>query len=56
MTRKDYEKIADTLATLKGYGSTDKKTLECVVIELGMTLEQDNPRFNMDKFYKACGF
>ena len=56
MTRKDYVKIADTLARLNGYGSTDKVTLECIVVELGQTLQEDNPRFDSVKFYKACGF
>jgi len=56
MTKKDYEKIADTLARLASYEGTDKVTLEVVVIELGQIMQADNPRFNFSRFYKACGF
>lgn len=61
MTRKDYEKIAETLknslprAPKTGYDPLLDLKLELVNRFITM-LEQDNPRFDADKFLKACGF
>ena len=55
MTKKDYIKIA---TVLKSYGNANTKINKLVaklVDEMATTLKQDNPRFNRDKFYKACG-
>jgi hypothetical protein len=58
MTRKDYQLIADTLASFsKGIGKDDSKGWKeyaTLVEMLSIQLSQDNPRFNSDVFFTAC--
>ena len=62
MTRKDYEKFADMVNTHRKYA------LDAVKLDTGYIVawndcafamadifKADNPRFNRDKFLKACG-
>jgi len=62
MTKKDYELIASQLTVVKAHykdgslwreGGAD--VYEAVVVRLSLALEQDNPRFDRDKFLKDCG-
>ena len=64
MTRKDYEAIARAIATVmeatQGYRNLDgdiggQCALARLVGHLEVIFENDNPRFNSDKFAKACG-
>jgi len=50
MTKKDYELIARTIAGLP-FGHSDKMK---VADEFSFQLRRDNPRFNEEKFLKAC--
>ena len=58
MTRKDYQLIADTLASFsKGIDSNDSKgwkEYSTLVEMLSIELSKDNPRFNSDVFFTAC--
>lgn len=59
MTRKDYEAIA---RSVKNTMEVTKKSLPAhaavysVVQNLCEVFEQDNPRFNAERFIAACGF
>lgn len=49
MTKKDYELIARVFAGLPAKVSRHR-----AVIEMGIALATDNPRFDGWKFYDAC--
>jgi hypothetical protein len=51
MTRKDYEKIARVLRDDIPGGET--RIIACE--KFADMLATDNPRFDRNKFYKACG-
>lgn len=54
MTRKDYKIIAQAIAdSREKYGSTME--VAKLIGVLGSRLKEDNPRFNPDKFWQACG-
>ncbi len=64
MTRKDYEAIAQAIAkvteAVQDFGSHDQtvgghRALARLVGHLEVIFEQDNARFDSDKFAKACG-
>ena len=66
MTKKDYELIAKkiyyltTVSMIAGRGEVVKKeqiltVLDCLAEHLAEGLEKDNPKFDEDKFIKACG-
>jgi hypothetical protein len=52
MTRKDYELIAEVIATA-WHGSED--TQADLSHKMADALEGTNPRFNRELFLKACG-
>jgi hypothetical protein len=58
MTRKDYQMIADTLASFsKGIGQDDSKgwaEYTALVQMFSGQLAQDNPRFDASRFFTAC--
>lgn len=54
MTRKDYEKIAGALASLK-LVTQGKATHEQYCIAIANVLQADNERFNKARFLNACG-
>lgn len=51
MTKKDYVLIANVIKLCR----ESKETLYGLTIVLSRKLKEQNPRFNMDKFEKACG-
>jgi hypothetical protein len=58
MTRKDYQMIADTLASFsKGISQNDSR-LWAEYAELvqmfSVQMSQDNPRFDASRFFDAC--
>jgi hypothetical protein len=58
MTRKDYQLIADVLASFsKGIDQNDSKGLaeySSLVLMMSKELAQDNPRFDSARFFIAC--
>lgn len=50
MTRKDFEAIAQAIAKIE-----DLDTRVMIAEAMARTCAQANPRFNMSKFYEACG-
>lgn len=60
MTKKDYEKIANvfykTLGTIdRSWFEEATDHVERVACNMADMLAQDNPRFDRDRFLKACG-
>ena len=63
MTRKDYQLIASALAPVNAWYDDYSNVTRDHAIEvramiassLATTLALDNPRFDRDKFLKACG-
>jgi hypothetical protein len=63
MTKKDYELIAEAIAyaaeLTKMLGGIDAETRDRVITliakKIASGLEMDNPRFNREIFFKACG-
>lgn len=64
MTRKDYELIAEAIAQCATVTNKTGRTgaIQTVLIAkehlvnmLGTSLEIENPRFDRNKFLKACG-
>jgi hypothetical protein len=57
MTRKDYIAIAEAirLTTEDEYGR-DSTGLAFCASRIAHVMAADNPRFDRDKFLKACGF
>jgi hypothetical protein len=60
MTRKDYEAIAKdiktTLETLEEGEHSAKRVLLIFLSNFTEYMKEDNPRFDMTKFVKACGY
>jgi hypothetical protein len=57
MTKKDYQLIADMIATTRtGVNSwtNGNDALDDLVGNLGFAFALDNPRFDRDKFEAAC--
>jgi hypothetical protein len=65
MTKKDYEAIAKSLVFSEHMGLDRTKNLDWrvgyntainfVANELAVVFEDDNPRFDRDRFLEACG-
>lgn len=62
MTKKDYVLISKTinhhLATMAMSGEAtplEFQTIGAIACKLAKELEQDNPRFDREKFLTACG-
>ena len=54
MTKKDYERIAQVI--YRGQNALPNEKLVPIPFEYLLdTLTQDNPRFDADRFTKACG-
>lgn len=62
MTKKDYEAIAEIIAKVMkrdkfgGQPTTREEAVHLMAIHLSTYFGDQNPRFNRDTFYKACGF
>ena len=52
MTRKDYVLIAEVIAT-SWHTSTDTK--RTIALNMADALQNDNPRFDRERFLVACG-
>lgn len=57
MTRKDYVAISKAIAATRGnYGNLAvQKAIDNVAYALADEFRGDNPRFDYDRFVKACG-
>jgi hypothetical protein len=56
MTRKDYILIAAAIKYVRdNSGNACERTAALVAVELAMQLATDNPRFDRERFLKACG-
>lgn len=63
MTKKDYILLAQAVQTERSqpgfYGKVSEhvhtETLNRLAIQLACRLEEDNPRFDRDRFLSACG-
>ncbi len=55
MTKKDYELIAMAFRYAQTFGGDKLYTLNAMAQYLAGKLQQDNPRFNQEKFFEACG-
>jgi hypothetical protein len=59
MTKKDYELIAQEIATSRKVNLTSSEVVYVSVAHLANSLatalEIENPRFNREMFLKACG-
>jgi len=58
MTRKDYELIAETFRDMLAVAvlwDDEAKGIGAIARVLATRLEEDNPRFDRDKFLNACG-
>ena len=65
MTKKDYELIADILDNYSSYDKFRRCSVSTAVVasmivcevalDLAKAFAKDNPRFNEDKFLRACG-
>lgn len=53
MTRKDYIKTAEILSTYSS--NIHASVFSEMVDEFALMFEQDNERFDTDKFFDACG-
>lgn len=51
MTKKDYEAVASTLATVDG----EAMTVASIACGLADVFARDNVRFDRDRFLTACG-
>lgn len=56
MSRKHYEGIANALREVMGISDheIDGDTVRWVALRLSVFLAEDNPRFDRQKFLKAC--
>lgn len=59
MTRKDYKAIADAIRKAWDAATDSTDTAEEAMLltigNIGDIMAQDNPRFDRDKFERACG-
>ncbi len=60
MRKKDYELIAGSLCDSLDMASgaeniTPERVVRAVIIDLAMTLKEENPRFDEIKFYNHAG-
>ena len=56
MTRKDYWKFAEMLKnTPHLHDDAAESMWERIVIRTANIFQEDNPRFNRERFYEACG-
>lgn len=63
MTKKDYELIAGAFHRSQFIEDKNKVRQEAkmkmhrlIVTDLAATLKHENPKFDIDKFYRACGY
>lgn len=58
MTRKDYQAIAEVISTLADKYQFDdgRYIVSEVASDLAEVLQNDNPRFDRQRFLDACGY
>lgn len=60
MTRKDFQAVTDIIRSFsKGainYDLEGRHVLERITEEMADLFQKDNPRFDKEKFYEACGY
>lgn len=59
MTKKDYILLARVMAESRPGKSTTSDMLgnwQSICLKLAAELKNENPRFDYDKFLKACGY
>ncbi len=62
MTRKDYELLASAISVNYEFAVKHRKeqptpdfVIELLTQTLASVLKEDNPKFDKEKFFKACG-
>lgn len=55
MTKKDYIAIAESAKLIRNIQTDPENKLDLFLDDLCRKLLVDNPRFNREKFIKACG-
>lgn len=55
MTRKHFEFIAATIATMPSHSPSLRAAKQSTALSFAEALAKTNPRFNPDWFLKACG-
>ena len=56
MTKKDYVLIAEAIKYALENERNDISTVRSVADRIAEKLQDDNPRFDWDRFLTACGF
>lgn len=56
MTRKHYQAFASAMKALRDDPRTERRTWEQIVLAIAGIFKADNPRFDFNRFYKACGY
>jgi hypothetical protein len=58
MTRKDYQAIAEVISTLADKYQFDdgRYIVSEIASDLAEVLQNDNPRFDRQRFLDACGY
>ena len=56
MTKKDFQLIADVIRALPYWTAEEKKTRKDLTFRFADQLAETNPRFDRDKFIRACWF
>jgi hypothetical protein len=54
MTRKDYQAVADALKAM-GTKTENWQAVTLAALALAPVFEADNPRFDSERFFNACG-
>jgi len=56
MTKKDYKMMADMFLDMKWDEEEWLKAWRSFVWQAAFVFSRDNPKFNRDKFFKACEY
>ncbi len=54
MSKKHYEAVADAMARVMWTDHMDPATMTAVIWSLSSVFQEDNPRFDKDRFISAC--
>ena len=54
MSKKDYKRIARALKIWRPCEETEQRLWLSIAEQIAAELQEDNPRFSRDLFYKAC--
>ena len=60
LTQKHFQKMSNAVSYVRKLGTPDQpvreETLRVIARELAAICAEDNPRFDREKFLRACGF